>query len=70
MKKKNIDLFEARTKEWDASSYQGRTKDQVENNYKVIGLTIVSVIVVALFLTVVAITPASPPKKAIKISNT
>ena len=29
-----------------------------------------TVIVVALFLTVVAITPAKPPKKAIKISST
>ena len=55
MKKKNIDLFEARTKEWDASSYQGRTKDQVENNYKVIGLTIVSVIVVALFYLIISL---------------
>ena len=55
MKKKNIDLFEARTKEWDASSYQGRTKDQVENNYKVFGLTIVSVIVVALFYLIISL---------------
>lgn len=55
MKKKNIDLFEARTKEWDASSYQGRTKDQVESNYKVIGLTIVSVIVVALFYLIISL---------------
>ena len=30
----------------------------------------ITVIVVALFFTVVAITPARPPKKAIKISNT
>ena len=35
-KKKKYTMMEARTKEWDASVYQGRSKRQVENNYKVI----------------------------------
>jgi hypothetical protein len=30
----------------------------------------ITVIILALFFTVVAITPAKPPKKAIRISNT
>ena len=46
-------MMEARTKEWDASVYQGRSKRQVENNYKVIGLTIVSVVVVLLIYVIV-----------------
>ena len=52
-KKKKYTMMEARTKEWDASVYQGRSKRQVENNYKVIGLTIVSVVVVLLIYVIV-----------------
>ena len=48
-------MMEARTKEWDAAAYQGRSKRQVENNYKVIGLTIVSVIVAALFYLILSL---------------
>ena len=48
-------MFEARTKEWDASVYQGRSKRQVENNYKVIGLTVVSVVVIALLYFVIGL---------------
>ena len=54
-KKKKYTMMEARTKEWDASVYQGRSKRQVENNYKVIGLTIVSVVVVALLYFVIGL---------------
>ena len=48
-------MMEARTKEWDASVYQGRSKRQVENNYKVVGITIVSVLVVVLFYFIVGL---------------
>ena len=54
-KKKKYTMMEARTKEWDASVYQGRSKRQVENNYKVIGLTVVSVVVVALLYFVIGL---------------
>lgn len=54
-KKKKYTMMEARTKEWDAAAYQGRSKRQVENNYKVIGLTIVSVIVAALFYLILSL---------------
>jgi len=46
-------MMEARTKEWDASAYQGRSKRQVENNYKVIGLTITLVVVALLIYVIV-----------------
>jgi|TARA_B100000902_G_C26869280_1_gene696938 hypothetical protein len=54
-KKKKYTMMEARTKEWDASVYQGRSKRQVENNYKVVGITIVSVLVVVLFYFIVGL---------------
>ena len=54
-KKKKYTMMEARTKEWDASVYQGRSKRQVENNYKVIGLLVVSVIVIALLYFVIGL---------------
>lgn len=52
-KKKKYTMMEARTKEWDAAAYQGRSKRQVENNYKVIGLTIISVVVALLIYVIV-----------------
>ena len=52
-KKKKYTMMEARTKEWDAAAYQGRSKRQVESNYKVIGLTIVSVVVAILIYVIV-----------------
>ena len=54
-KKKKYTMMEARTKEWDASVYQGRSKRQVENNYKVIGLTVVSVVVIALLYFIIGL---------------
>ena len=54
-KKKKYTMMEARTKEWDASVYQARSKRQVENNYKVIGLTVVSVVVIALLYFVIGL---------------
>ena len=54
-KKKKYTMMEARTKEWDASVYQGRSKRQVENNYKVIGLTVVSVVIIALLYFVIGL---------------
>lgn len=52
-KKKKYTMLDARTKEWDTTLHQGRTKRQVENNYKVIGLTIVSVVVAILIYVIV-----------------
>jgi hypothetical protein len=33
--KKQKNLLEGRTKEWDSNEWQGRSQLQVENNYKV-----------------------------------
>ena len=52
-KKKKYTMMEARTKEWDAAAYQGRSKRQVEGNYKVIGLTIASVVAAILIYVIV-----------------
>ena len=35
MSKTKPNIFKSRTKEWDANEWQGRSKRQVENNYKV-----------------------------------
>ncbi len=53
MIKKKYTMMEARTKEWDAAAYQGRSKRQVENNYKVMGLAIASVVVALLIYVIV-----------------
>jgi len=37
MKKPNI--FKGRTKEWDTNDWQGRTRQQVESNGKIMGYT-------------------------------
>ena len=34
MGKNKVDIFEGRTKEWDSNLWQGRSKRQVESNYK------------------------------------
>jgi len=34
------DIFKARTKEWDANEWQGRSRRQVENNEKLSGISI------------------------------
>ena len=44
MKKPNI--FEGRTKEWNSSDWQGRSKKQVESSAKVMGLTVTLVVAV------------------------
>jgi hypothetical protein len=35
MSKTKPNIFKSRTKEWDPNEWQGRSKRQVENNYKV-----------------------------------
>ena len=45
-------MFDARTKEWDTTLHQGRTKRQVENNYKVLGLTIAVMLVSGLIAVI------------------
>lgn len=37
--KKQKDLLEGRTKEWDTNDWQGRSKEQIDANYKVMGLS-------------------------------
>ena len=51
-KKKKYTMFDARTKEWDTTLHQGRTKRQVENNYKVLGLTIAVMLVSGLIAVI------------------
>jgi hypothetical protein len=46
MKKPKI--FEGRTKEWDTNDWQGRTKEQVESNGKIMGYTFLIIIGVAI----------------------
>ena len=42
--KKKVNIFKGRTKEWDTQKWQGRSKHQVEANYKVMGFTFMVVI--------------------------
>jgi len=46
--KKKVNIFKGRTKEWDTQKWQGRSKYQVEANYKVMGFTFM--VVVAAFV--------------------
>jgi len=36
-------IFEGRTKEWNRNDWQGRSKSQVEGNYKILDWTMASV---------------------------
>jgi hypothetical protein len=42
--KKKVNIFKGRTKEWDTQKWQGRSKYQVEANYKVMGFTFMVVV--------------------------
>jgi len=42
--KKKVNIFKGRTKEWDTQKWQGRSKHQVEANYKVMGFTFMVVV--------------------------
>ena len=46
--KKKVNIFKGRTKEWDTQKWQGRTKQQVESNYKVMGYGFIIIIGVAI----------------------
>ena len=35
-----IDILEGRTKEWNPNDWQGRSKSQVEGNYKILDWTL------------------------------
>jgi len=43
--KKNLDLLEGRTKEWNESDWQGRSQRQVEDNHKIMGVALVGLFV-------------------------
>ena len=42
--KKKVNIFNGRTKEWDTQDWQGRSKYQVEGNYKIMGFTFMVVV--------------------------
>ena len=44
LKSKHNDVFKARTKEWDANEWQGRSQKQVETNEKLSGISILLII--------------------------
>lgn len=46
---KKKDLLEGRTKEWDRNDWQGRRKDQIESNYKMMDVVFV---LIAIFATI------------------
>tara|TARA_Y100000385_G_C12962607_1_gene580450 strand:- start:631 stop:810 length:180 start_codon:yes stop_codon:yes gene_type:complete len=41
MGKNKPEVFKGRTKEWDENQWQGRSKHQVETNYKLMDITVV-----------------------------
>jgi hypothetical protein len=40
MGKNKPDNFDGRTKEWDENQWQGRSKQQVETNYRLMDITV------------------------------
>lgn len=42
-------------KKWDASKWQGRDRSQVEGNYKVLGLTIFTFVVIIIFYSIISL---------------
>ena len=42
-KDKVIDILEGRTKEWNPDDWQGRSRSQVEGNYKILDWTLMGV---------------------------
>ena len=37
-------IFKGRTKEWDTDNWQGKTREQLESNYKVMFLALVGML--------------------------
>lgn len=50
--KKNLDLLEGRTKEWNESDWQGRSQRQVEDNHKIMGVALTGLFVVLIGLII------------------
>lgn len=46
---KKKDLLEGRTPEWDRNDWQGRSREQVESNYKMLDIVFVFI---AIFTTI------------------
>jgi hypothetical protein len=38
-------IFKGRTKEWDTDNWQGKTREQLESNYKVMFLALIGMLV-------------------------
>ena len=55
MKKNKVNIFEGRTKEWDSSLWQGRSKRQVEDNYKVMSVGLFGFFIVLLGMIIYGI---------------
>ena len=47
-------IFEGRTKEWDNNDWQGRSKKQVEQNYKAIGYGCLGIIIALIIMSVIS----------------
>tara|TARA_B110000285_G_scaffold53503_1_gene60989 strand:- start:435 stop:611 length:177 start_codon:yes stop_codon:yes gene_type:complete len=41
-------IFKGRTKEWDTDNWQGKTREQLESNYKVMFLALVGMLVMVI----------------------
>lgn len=54
-KKKSPNLIESRTEEWNASEWQGRSKEQVESTTYSLYYTIVTAVVVLLIYGLIKI---------------
>ena len=58
-KKKDVDVFKGRTKEWDRNQWQGRSRSQVEGNYKILDWTLaglgIALFAWAIYTTVISL---------------
>ena len=50
--KKNLDLLEGRTKEWNENDWQGRSQRQVEDNHKIMAVALTGLFVVLIGLII------------------
>jgi hypothetical protein len=55
MSKKKIDIFKGRTKEWDNTEWQGRSKTQVEGTNFIVHYTILTTIVIGVIYGLIKI---------------
>lgn len=51
-KKKKVDVFSGRTKEWDRNEWQGRSRTQVETSETLAGISMIACIAIMLGLII------------------